>query len=351
MGPAEATGFGWVPLDRSRIGALANELAGGPSGGPGVAAAAAVAARLSESPEQGLSGQHAPAAAHGAAPGVGSRARSGAPAGSHAGGRAGWGDLTLGEQEAAALQAAGLNTRGVPARPAKRPRRGRGTEQADCGAAGPGVADPGRASCAGAALPAARNVLLWLRQDMRLHDNPALAAAARDAARAGGVVAFIFVSSPEEDGEDLHSGACDLQDGSLPRAWACCDGRQPSQGAVTERWSRKGFSWLRPASQSVLAVWKLFRSETFLPPLLPSPAAGTSWRPAGASLFWLQEALRSLDADLRAKFGAGAGVLFRRGPYLPALQQAAAELGVCAIYMGRRCPPDIARTSCEHSPL
>lgn len=71
-------------------------------------------------------------------------------------------------------------------------------------------------------------------------------------------------------------------------------------------------------------------------------AAGTSWRPAGASLYWLQEALRSLDGDLRAKFGAGAGVLFRRGPYLPALQQAAAELGAGAIYMGRRCSPDAA---------
>lgn len=66
------------------------------------------------------------------------------------------------------------------------------------------------------------------------------------------------------------------------------------------------------------------------------PAAGTSWRPAGASLYWLQEALRALDADLRARFGAGAGILFRRGPYLPALRQAAAELGAGSVYMGRR---------------
>ncbi|KAK9843470.1 hypothetical protein WJX81_004296 [Elliptochloris bilobata] len=96
------------------------------------------------------------------------------------------------------------------------------------------------------------------------------------AARTGGVVAFVFVSSPEEDGDDLHSGM--------------------------------------------------------------------SWRPAGASLYWLQEALRSFDADLRSKIGAGAGVLYRRGPYLPALQQAAAALGAGAVYMGRRCEPAIFAT-------
>lgn len=188
---SDPTGSGWVPLDRSRIGVLANELAGGPSGGPGVAAAAANAARLSASPEQGLSGQAAPAAPRGAAVG---------DAGADPG--------TPGEQEAAALRAAGLDTRGAPARPAKRLRRGRGAAQADAGPVVRGAADPGRASGAGAAPPAGRNVLLWLRQDLRLHDNPALAAAARDAARMGGTVAFMFISSPEEDGDDLHTGAC-----------------------------------------------------------------------------------------------------------------------------------------------
>ena len=72
------------------------------------------------------------------------------------------------------------------------------------------------------------------------------------------------------------------------------------------------------------------------------PVAGTSWRPAGASLYWLQEALRALDADLRARFGAGAGILFRRGPYLPALRQAVAELGAGSVYMGRRFGPSMS---------
>ena len=192
---SDPTGSGWVPLDRSRIGALANELTGGPSGGPGVAGAAADAARLS------------PAALSGAAAG-GTGASPGTP----------------GEREAAALRAAGLDTRGAPARPAKRLRRVRGSAQADAGAAARGGADPGRAPGAGAAPLAGRNVLLWLRQDLRLHDNPALASAARDAARTGGTVAFVFISSPEEDGDDLHSGVRITQAGHLPHKWAYFDG-------------------------------------------------------------------------------------------------------------------------------
>jgi len=70
---------------------------------------------------------------------------------------------------------------------------------------------------------------------------------------------------------------------------------------------------------------------------LRARAEGASWRPAGATVFWLQEALRALDGDLRARFGPGAGIAFRRGPYLAALQGAAAELGAGAVFMGRRC--------------
>ncbi len=69
---------------------------------------------------------------------------------------------------------------------------------------------------------------------------------------------------------------------------------------------------------------------------------GASWRPAGATVFWLQEALRSLDGDLRARFGAGAGIAFRRGPSLAALQGAAAELGAGAVFMGRRWAAPVA---------
>ena len=50
-------------------------------------------------------------------------------------------------------------------------------------------------------------VLYWLRQDFRLHDNPALCAAAQAAKRGGGKLTLVYVHSPEEDGDDLETGA------------------------------------------------------------------------------------------------------------------------------------------------
>lgn len=51
-----------------------------------------------------------------------------------------------------------------------------------------------------------KDVLLWLRVDLRLHDHPALDAAAKKARTQGGKLAFAFVHSPEEDGDDLKTG-------------------------------------------------------------------------------------------------------------------------------------------------
>jgi hypothetical protein len=50
------------------------------------------------------------------------------------------------------------------------------------------------------------NVLIWLRQDLRLHDNPTIVAGARLAASQGGTLRFVYIHSPAEDGDDLHSG-------------------------------------------------------------------------------------------------------------------------------------------------
>jgi DNA photolyase len=47
------------------------------------------------------------------------------------------------------------------------------------------------------------NALVWLRQDLRLHDNPVIAAATDHAKASGGTVAFVYVHSPEEDGDSL----------------------------------------------------------------------------------------------------------------------------------------------------
>ena len=54
-----------------------------------------------------------------------------------------------------------------------------------------------------------KGVLLWLRTDLRLHDHTALDAAARRATRLGGQLAFCYVHSPEEDGDDLETGMFD----------------------------------------------------------------------------------------------------------------------------------------------
>lgn len=50
------------------------------------------------------------------------------------------------------------------------------------------------------------SAVLWLRQDLRLHDNPALVAAARYAKKGGGRLTILFVHSPGEDGDDLATG-------------------------------------------------------------------------------------------------------------------------------------------------
>ena len=48
--------------------------------------------------------------------------------------------------------------------------------------------------------PHTSGVLVWLRQDLRLHDHPALVAAAADARAAGGHVTLVYVHSPAEEG-------------------------------------------------------------------------------------------------------------------------------------------------------
>lgn len=54
---------------------------------------------------------------------------------------------------------------------------------------------------------ASLNVLLWLRQDLRLHDNAALVAAAQQASKSGGSLTLVYVHSPDEDGDDVATGA------------------------------------------------------------------------------------------------------------------------------------------------
>lgn len=59
------------------------------------------------------------------------------------------------------------------------------------------------------------------------------------------------------------------------------------------------------------------RESFCLPPLLPSCIF--SWRPGAASLLWVDCALQSLSGDLRLRYGPGAALVFKHGPYLQAL--------------------------------
>ena len=71
---------------------------------------------------------------------------------------------------------------------------------------------PARATRRTAVEPATTqpNVVVWLRQDLRLHDNPALHRAAALASKRGGVVTITYIHSPEEDGDALEAnhGTC-----------------------------------------------------------------------------------------------------------------------------------------------
>lgn len=67
------------------------------------------------------------------------------------------------------------------------------------------------ASAAADAAAGRPNAMLWLRQDLRVHDNPALTEAAKWAARQGGCVTFVYVHSPQEDGSEPGSSGEDGQ--------------------------------------------------------------------------------------------------------------------------------------------
>lgn len=58
----------------------------------------------------------------------------------------------------------------------------------------------------GAANGGGGNALVWLRQDLRLHDNETIAAAAKFASAGGGQLAFVYVHSPAEDGDAIRTG-------------------------------------------------------------------------------------------------------------------------------------------------
>lgn len=58
-----------------------------------------------------------------------------------------------------------------------------------------------------AAVGGSGGAVVWLRQDLRIHDNPTLVAAAMHARRHKALLTFLYVHSPSEDGDKAPSGS------------------------------------------------------------------------------------------------------------------------------------------------
>ena len=79
-----------------------------------------------------------------------------------------------------------------------------------------------------------------------------------------------------------------------------------------------------------------------VPAFIWSPEEEGRWAPGGASRWWLERSLTSLDASLRER---GSRLFVRRGPVVKALKTLAKECGASAVAWNRRYEP--AQTSLE----
>lgn len=53
-------------------------------------------------------------------------------------------------------------------------------------------------------------------------------------------------------------------------------------------------------------------------------------------MVWQMAALKSLDADLQDRYGKGAAIVYKKGPYLKALREIMTALNIGALYFSRR---------------
>lgn len=80
------------------------------------------------------------------------------------------------------------------------------------------------------------------------------------------------------------------------------------------------------------------RGGAVVPVFIHEPEAEALWSPGGASLWWLHQSLKSLDASLRA---AGSRLIIRHGPTLTTLREIQRETGATAVFWNRRYEPAI----------
>jgi hypothetical protein len=65
-----------------------------------------------------------------------------------------------------------------------------------------------------------------------------------------------------------------------------------------------------------------------LPLLCVAAWSVCSWRPGGASLLWVECALQSLSTDLVSRYGPGASIVYKHGPYAQALTEVRGHLAL-----------------------
>lgn len=66
---------------------------------------------------------------------------------------------------------------------------------------------------------------------------------------------------------------------------------------------------------------------------------GSSWRPSGASLLWIELALADMNASLRRKYGPRAGITFYRGGFARVLPSLAQQLRAHRVFVNARYEP------------
>lgn len=69
---------------------------------------------------------------------------------------------------------------------------------------------------------------------------------------------------------------------------------------------------------------------------------GSSWRPSGASLLWIELALSDMDASLRRKYSSRAGITFYRGAFAQVLPSLAQQLRAHRVFVNARYEPAMA---------
>ncbi len=178
------------------------------------------------------------------------------------------------------------------------------------------------------------NAVVWLRQDLRLHDNPALSEAARLAAAqvgwgdclCGGERGLGLGVRQDLAAAQVGAGALlrlrgEVQAGTEEAELLASFGSHLIPSRPPEPNPNQPQSIDQPQGGTITLLYIHSPKEDG-----DGPSAGSQWRPGAASRLWAKCALESLQRDLVGAYGAGAEIVFKRGPYLKALEEVGGRL-------------------------